>query len=45
VARMAAHSPLERLGMPADMAEVIAFLAGLGHWVNGQVVYSNGGVA
>jgi 3-oxoacyl-[acyl-carrier protein] reductase len=36
--------PLERLGEPADIAEVVAFLAGPGRWVNGQVVYANGGV-
>jgi 3-oxoacyl-[acyl-carrier protein] reductase len=37
-------SPLERLGEPADVAEVVAFLAGPGRWVNGQVIYTNGGV-
>jgi 3-oxoacyl-[acyl-carrier protein] reductase len=45
IARMAAQPPLERLGGPADIAEVIAFLAGPGHWVNGQVLYANGGIA
>ncbi len=46
VKRMAAQPPLERLGTPADIAEVVAFLAGpAGHWVNGQVVYANGGIA
>jgi 3-oxoacyl-[acyl-carrier protein] reductase len=43
--RAAAFAPLERLGTPADIAEVIAFLAGPGHWVNGQVIYANGGAA
>jgi 3-oxoacyl-[acyl-carrier protein] reductase len=38
-------APLERLGTPEDIAEVIAFLAGPGHWVNGQVIYANGGAA
>jgi len=38
-------SPLERLGEPADIAEVVAFLAGPARWVNGQVIYPNGGVA
>lgn len=44
VARMAAQPPLERLGQPADIAEVVAFLAGPGRWVNGQVVRANGGI-
>lgn len=44
IARMAAQPPLERLGTPADIAEVIAFLAGPGHWVNGEVLLANGGV-
>jgi len=30
---------------PADIAEMVAFLAGPGHWVNGQVIRANGGVA
>jgi 3-oxoacyl-[acyl-carrier protein] reductase len=37
-------SPLERLGEPADIAESVAFLAGPARWVNGQVIYANGGV-
>jgi 3-oxoacyl-[acyl-carrier protein] reductase len=36
--------PLERLGEPKDIAEVVAFLAGPARWVNGQVIYANGGV-
>jgi 3-oxoacyl-[acyl-carrier protein] reductase len=44
IARMAAQPPLERLGTPEDIAEVVAFLAGPGHWVNGQVVRANGGI-
>ncbi|MBC6459351.1 SDR family oxidoreductase [Actinomadura sp. HBU206391] len=44
IARFAAQPPLERLGTPEDIAEVVAFLAGPGHWVNGQVVRANGGV-
>ncbi|NUR60286.1 MAG: SDR family oxidoreductase [Catenulispora sp.] len=45
IARLAAQSPLERLGTPNDIAEVVAFLAGpQGHWVNGQVVRANGGM-
>ena len=41
----AAFAPLERLGTPADIAELVAFLAGPGHWVNGQVIRANGGAA
>jgi 3-oxoacyl-[acyl-carrier protein] reductase len=44
IARMAAQPPLERLGQPEDIAEVVAFLAGPARWVNGQVLYPNGGV-
>ena len=44
IARMAAQPPLERLGRPGDIAEVVAFLAGPGRWVNGQVVRANGGI-
>lgn len=44
IARLAAAAPLERLGTAADIAEVVAFLAGpKGHWVNGQTVRANGG--
>jgi 3-oxoacyl-[acyl-carrier protein] reductase len=45
VDRLAAMSPLERLGTPEDIAETVAFLAGPARWVNGQIVYTNGGVA
>ncbi len=44
IAKMAAQPPLERLGKPEDIAEVVAFLVGPGHWVNGQVLYANGGI-
>jgi 3-oxoacyl-[acyl-carrier protein] reductase len=37
-------APLQRLGEPADIAEAVAFLAGPARWVNGQVIYANGGV-
>jgi 3-oxoacyl-[acyl-carrier protein] reductase len=43
IARIAAEPPLERLAYPGDVAEVVAFLAGPGRWVNGQVLYVNGG--
>lgn len=39
-------SPLERLGRPEDIANVVSFLAGPdGGWVNGQVLRANGGFA
>jgi 3-oxoacyl-[acyl-carrier protein] reductase len=44
IERMAKMNPLERLGTPADIAEVVSFLAGPARWVNGQVVYANGGM-
>ncbi|MGZ0712653.1 SDR family oxidoreductase (plasmid) [Coraliomargarita sp. W4R53] len=45
IAGLANAVPLERLGQPEDIAETVAFLAGSGRWINGQVVYSNGGLA
>ena len=46
VERIAAASPLERLGTPVDIASAVAFLAGPGgRWVNGQVLFANGAVA
>src|ERR1700758_4185475 len=39
-------NPLERLGLPEDMANVVSFLAGPeGGWINSQVVRPNGGFA
>jgi 3-oxoacyl-[acyl-carrier protein] reductase len=43
VNRIAAEPPLERLGEPGDIADIVTFLAGPGRWVNGQVLYANGG--
>lgn len=46
IGRIAAAAPLERLGTPEDIAEAVAFLAGpAGRWINGQVLFSNGGIA
>jgi 3-oxoacyl-[acyl-carrier protein] reductase len=36
-------APLERLGEPNDIAEIVAFLGGPARWVNGQIIYANGG--
>jgi 3-oxoacyl-[acyl-carrier protein] reductase len=44
VDHLASMPPLERLGRPEDIAETVAFLAGPARWVNGQIVYTNGGV-
>ncbi|MFI5952581.1 SDR family oxidoreductase [Cryptosporangium sp. NPDC051539] len=45
IEHLAKQPPLERLGQPRDIANVVAFLAGeAGHWVNGQVVRANGGI-
>jgi 3-oxoacyl-[acyl-carrier protein] reductase len=38
-------APLERLGSPEDIAESVAFLAGPARWINGQVLFANGGLA
>ena len=43
--RLVKMSPLERLGEPDEIANVVAFLAGPdGAWVNGQVLRANGGM-
>ena len=37
-------SPLERLGQPEDIANVVSFLSGPnGGWINGQILRANGG--
>jgi 3-oxoacyl-[acyl-carrier protein] reductase len=41
---LAKQAPLERIGSPDDIAEVISFLAGPARWINGQVVRANGGI-
>jgi len=43
--RITAEPPLERLGQPEDIAEIVTFLAGPARWINGQVIYANGGSA
>jgi 3-oxoacyl-[acyl-carrier protein] reductase len=45
VSNLAQAAPLERLGQPGDIAETVAFLAGPARWVNGQVLFANGGLA
>lgn len=42
---LAKAPPLERLGTPEDIARIVSFLVGPdGHWVNGQILRSNGGM-
>lgn len=42
--RMSKLNPMERLGRPEDIAEVVSFLAGPARWINGQTIYVNGGM-
>ena len=42
---LAKMAPLERLGLPQDIANTVAFLVGPdGGWINGQVLRPNGGI-
>jgi 3-oxoacyl-[acyl-carrier protein] reductase len=42
--RLAKLAPMERLGTPEDIANVISFLAGPeGGWINAQTLRANGG--
>jgi 3-oxoacyl-[acyl-carrier protein] reductase len=46
VAELAKLAPLERLGEPEDIANVVSFLAGAdGSWINSQTLRANGGFA
>ena len=45
IENLAKAAPLERLGRPEDIAETVAFLAGPARWVNGQILFANGGLA
>ncbi len=42
--RIASGPALGRLGQPEDIADVVAFLAGPARWINGQVIYADGGL-
>ncbi|MFZ6044893.1 SDR family oxidoreductase [Pseudomonas sp. CR3202] len=45
VERLIKQAPLERLGNPEDIANLVAFLVGPeGAWVNGQTLRVNGGI-
>jgi 3-oxoacyl-[acyl-carrier protein] reductase len=42
--QIAANTPLGRVGRPADVADVIVFLASRqSHWLTGQLLYAGGG--
>ena len=44
IERLAKLAPMERLGTPEDIANVISFLAGPeGGWINAQTLRANGG--
>lgn len=46
VAELTKMNPLERMGQPLDIANVVSFLAGPdGGWINSQVLLANGGFA
>jgi 3-oxoacyl-[acyl-carrier protein] reductase len=46
ISNLAKLAPLERLGQPEDIANVVSFLAGPdGGWVNAQILRANGGFA
>ena len=46
VAQIVKQSPLQRIGQPGDIADVVSFLTGpTGGWINAQTVRANGGFA
>src|SRR5207247_5113200 len=46
IAQLSKLAPLERLGQPEDIANLVSFLAGPdGSWVNAQILRANGGFA
>ena len=45
IEQLANATPMQRLGTPVDIAETVAFLAGPARWVNGQIIFTNGGLA
>jgi 3-oxoacyl-[acyl-carrier protein] reductase len=46
IAEFTKMNPLERMGQPSDVANVVSFLAGTdGGWINSQVLLANGGFA
>jgi 3-oxoacyl-[acyl-carrier protein] reductase len=45
VDRIAGLNPMQRLGRPEDIAEVVSVLAGPARWINAQTIFVNGGAA
>ena len=46
IAEFTKMNPLERMGQPSDIANVVSFLAGPdGGWINSQILLANGGFA
>lgn len=45
IVQIGSTNPMGRLGVPEDIAVTVAFLAGPARWVNGQVLFTNGGMA
>ena len=46
IAEFTKMNPLERMGQPSDIANIVSFLAGPdGGWINSQVLLANGGFA
>jgi len=42
--KLTAKTPLQRIGQPEDVADVIVFLASeQARWVTGQLIYASGG--
>jgi 3-oxoacyl-[acyl-carrier protein] reductase len=41
---LAAAPALQRLAEPKDIADIVSFLAGPARWINGQVLYADGGL-
>jgi 3-oxoacyl-[acyl-carrier protein] reductase len=42
--QLADLTPHKRIGDATDIADLIAYLAGPGHWINGQAIHANGGL-
>jgi len=42
--KIMAGIPLGRIGQPQEIAEVVAFLAASGNYINGSVIHVNGGL-
>lgn len=45
IAITSAANPMEHLGAPDDIAEVVSFLAVPARWINGQTLCANGDAA